>query len=71
MCQALKTDGSRYVLPFRFKNERGKRTSHHLIFVSEHFRGYEIMKDIMSRESTGDTQGVPSFEYNLVNFLPR
>ena len=61
LCQALKAYGSRYVLPFRFKNDKGKRTSHHLIFVSKDFRGYDIMKDIMSRESTSYTQGVPSF----------
>ena len=71
LCQALKSYGSRYVLPFRFKNDKGIRTSHHLFFVSKHFRGYEIMKQIMSRESTSDTQGVPSFEYNPVDFLPR
>lgn len=71
LCQALKAYGSRYVLPFRFKNNRGIRTSHHLIFVSKHFRGYEIMKDIMSRESTSNTQGVPSFEYNPADFLPQ
>ena len=71
LCQALKAYGSRYVLPFRFKNNKGVRTSHHLIFVSKHFRGYEIMKDIMSRESTSDTQGVPSFEYNPADFLPQ
>jgi len=71
LCQALKTYGSRYVLPFRFKNERGKRTSHHLIFVSKHFRGYEIMKDIMARESTAEKQGVPTFDYNPADFLPR
>ncbi len=71
LCQALKTYGSRYVLPFRFKNDKGKRTSHHLIFVSKNFRGYEIMKDIMTRESTSHTQGVPSFEYNPSDFLPR
>ena len=71
LCQALKSYGSRYVLPFRFKNDRGKRTSHHLIFISKHFRGYEIMKDIMARESTSDTQGVPSFEYNPADFLPQ
>ncbi len=70
LSQALKAYGSRYVLPFRFKNE-GKRTSHHLIFVSKHFRGYEIMKDIMARESTGDMEGVPSFEYNPADFLPK
>lgn len=71
LCQSLKEYGSRYVLPFRFKNDKGKRTSHHLIFVSKHFRGYEIMKDIMSHESTSNTQGVPSFEYNPADFLPK
>lgn len=71
LCQALKAYGSRYVLPFSFKNDKGKRTSRHLIFVSKHSRGYEIMKDIMSGESTSDTQGVPSFEYNPADFLPR
>jgi three-Cys-motif partner protein len=71
LCQALKSYGSRYVLPFRFKNNRGKRTSHHLIFVSKSFRGYEIMKDIMARESSSNTHGVPSFEYNPADFLPK
>jgi len=64
IAEALKEMGGRYVLPFRFTDERGSRTKHHLIFVSKHFRGYEIMKDIMSRESSGGNQGVPSFEYN-------
>ena len=71
LCQALKAYGSRYVLPFRFKNDKGKRTSHHLIFVSKHFRGYEIMKNIMARESTSATEGVPSFEYNPADLLSR
>lgn len=71
LCQAIKSYGSRYVLPFRFKNDRGKRTSHHLIFVSKHFRGYEIMKDIMAHESTSNMQDVPSFEYNPADLLPK
>jgi three-Cys-motif partner protein len=62
--QALKDMGGRYVLPFRFRSDSGARTSHHLVFVSKHVRGYEIMKDIMARESTSTEQGVPSFEYN-------
>ena len=61
---ALKGMGGKYVLPFRFRDERGSRTNHHLIFVSKDFKGYEIMKDIMSRESSTTNQGVPSFEYN-------
>jgi three-Cys-motif partner protein len=64
ICESLKKMGGKYVLPFRFKQENGKRTSHHLIFVSKHFKGYEIMKGIMAKESSEQNQGVPSFEYN-------
>jgi len=64
LCQALKDSGGRYVLPFNFKNDRGNRTSHHLIFISKNLKGYEIMKDIMAGESSKITQGVPSFEYS-------
>ena len=35
--QALKEMGGKYVLPFSFKNESGKRTSHNLVFVSKAF----------------------------------
>ncbi|BFM38924.1 three-Cys-motif partner protein TcmP [Synechocystis sp. LKSZ1] len=64
ICEALKAMGGQYVLPFRFRHEIGNRTSHHLIFVSKHVKGYEIMKEIMAKESSEQTQGVPSFEYN-------
>lgn len=64
LCDALKSYGSKYVLPFRFRNSSGTRTSHHLIFLSKNFRGYEIMKDIMYNESSERTNGVASFEYN-------
>ena len=62
--QSLKVEAGKYVLPFCFKTADGKRSSHHLIFVSKHIRGYQIMKDIMAKESTESKQGVPSFEYN-------
>ncbi|RJX16699.1 MAG: three-Cys-motif partner protein TcmP [Desulforudis sp.] len=62
--QALRQLGGKYVLPFRFRNNRGTRTSHHLIFVSKHLRGYNIMKEIMARRSSRSEFGVPSFEYN-------
>ena len=71
LCQALREYGNKFVLPFRFRNEVGKRTSHHLIFVSKHFRGYEIMKDVMAKESTSDEQGVASFQYNPADLLPQ
>ena len=62
--EALKEMGGKYILPFGFKNNNGKRTSHHLIFVSKHVKGYEIMKEIMAKESSTANQGVASFEYN-------
>ena len=64
LAQEIKQMGGNYVLPFTFKNRRGTRTSHKLIFVSKHFRGYSIMKDIMAAESSTDDEGVPSFTYS-------
>jgi three-Cys-motif partner protein len=64
LSQSLKDMGAAYVLPFAFKNDRGTRTSHHLVFATKHFRGYEIMKGIMAKESSEHHQGVPSFEYS-------
>jgi hypothetical protein len=61
---ALIDAGAKFVLPFRFRNNKGTRTTHHLIFVTKHLRGYEIMKEIMAKESSHDDQGVPSFEYS-------
>jgi three-Cys-motif partner protein len=57
------SEGDKYVLPFEFKNDRGTRTKHHLIFVSKHPLGYKIMKGIMAKESSNNDQGVPSFDY--------
>ncbi len=63
LSMALKECGIAYVLPFTFKSEEGTRTKHHLIFASKHFKGYEIMKGIMAKESSEQEQGVASFAY--------
>lgn len=63
LSQALKGMGGKFVLPFTFKDENGLRTSHHLIFVSKNVKGYEIMKQIMAKESSISEQGVASFTY--------
>ena len=62
--EALHDAGASYVLPFCFKDAHRNCTSHHLILATKHPLGYQIMKDIMARESSSDVQGVPSFEYN-------
>jgi len=67
LSQSLKSLGASYVLPFTFKDDNGSRTTHHLIFVTKDFKGYEIMKEIMAKESSQYTQGVPSFEYSRVS----
>ncbi len=64
IAEAIKELGGKYVLPFRFRNAAGTRSTHHLIFVSKHVRGYEIMKEIMAKESSTHDQGVPSLEYS-------
>ena len=64
LANAIRQSGGKHVLPFTFKSASGARTSHMLIFVTKHFKGYSIMKDIMARESSTEDQGVPSFCYS-------
>lgn len=64
LVKALQDMGGEYVLPFRFIDDWGTRTSHHLIFVSKNVLGYSIMKEIMAAECSRAEQGVPTFEYN-------
>jgi hypothetical protein len=64
MCAALHDMGGSFVLPFRFHSKRGTRITHHLFFVTKHFKGYSLMKDIMYAHATGRTEGIINFEYN-------
>lgn len=63
LIEALRELGAEFVLPFCFKDERGTRTSHHLVFATKHPRGYRIMKEIMAKHSSEKHQGVASFGY--------
>ncbi|MAJ76643.1 three-Cys-motif partner protein TcmP [Sulfitobacter sp. TMED3] len=62
MSTALREMGGEFVLPFRFRNDAGRLT-HHLVFVTKNFKGYDVMKSIMAKASTTSDQGVPSFAY--------
>jgi three-Cys-motif partner protein len=66
LSKAIQESGVTYVLPFTFKSEKGTRTKHHLVFASKNFKGYEIMKEIMAKESSEQDQGVASFAYSSV-----
>ena len=63
LTEALRKLGAEYVLPFCFKDENGRRTSHHLVFATKHPLGYRIMKEIMAKHSSEEHQGVASFGY--------
>ena len=60
----IKELGGKFIVPFAFEQTSRSRTSHYLIFVSKDFKGYEIMKDIMAKESSTEDEGVPSFKYS-------
>lgn len=62
-CKSLSKDNERYTLPFRFKDLHKNRTSHYLIFITKHPKGYEVMKDIMCNESSNKIDGVGSFSF--------
>ena len=66
LISAMIDAGAKFVLPFRFRNNSGNRTTHFLVFVTKHQTGYEIMKEIMAVESSHSDQGVPSLEYSPV-----
>ena len=66
---ALTAAYGRFVLLFRFEHEKRSGTSHYLTFVSKNQTGYEIMKEIMAKESSSAVQGVPSFEYSMATLL--
>jgi three-Cys-motif partner protein len=61
--QALKAMGFKYVHPFTFMQPEKQRVSHHLIFVSKSYKGYQVMKSITGKESSSHEEGVPSFGY--------
>jgi three-Cys-motif partner protein len=67
LAQSLKSLGGNFVLPFAFKDDNDNRTKHHLVFVTKHRKGYEIMKEIMAKESSRHVQGVASFEFSRVS----
>jgi three-Cys-motif partner protein len=66
LSDSFKELGGKFILSFRFRGGKGNRISHHLVFVTKHIRGYDIMKGIMANASSSHYQGVASFEYSPV-----
>lgn len=55
--------GYEYVIPYVFEKEDKDRTSHYLIFISKRPLGFNIMKQIMYKQSEDKTQGIAKFGY--------
>jgi len=53
--------GGVFVRPFRFK--KGLRTSHMLVFVTTHPKGFRVMTDIMAKEGFVDGKGLAHFTH--------
>ena len=61
--EALKEKCAKFVLPFKFKEGSSDRTSHYLFLTTKHFKGYDIMKSILTKMSSTSFQGVANFEF--------
>lgn len=55
--------GIKFVLPFRFDSEVN-RTSHFIIFFTNHYTGYKVMKQIMYKASIKDPDGIALFRFD-------
>jgi three-Cys-motif partner protein len=65
IASTLKYGGSRrYVVPFSFRDEKGSRTSHHLILVSKHQLANKLIKDVMREHANQRRTGIAGFTYN-------
>ena len=54
-------------LPFGFTVAGTQRESHHLIFLSKHIRGYEIMRDVMLKRNNRTGEDLRSLGYSDIN----
>lgn len=68
VCESLKAAIKRrrggrntYFLPFAMDADKKKMVSYCLVFLTEHHKGFELMKDIMSKESPTDAEEVPLY----------
>lgn len=69
LSQSLSNGGKNLVLPFKFVSETKNQTSHYIILISKSTLGYQIMKDIMAKESTLQEEGIAGFSYIPVKHL--
>lgn len=63
-CDSLKRLGINYTLPYCVRKTSQDSTSHYLIFLTKHEKGYEIMKSTMAKYSSNTDEWIPSFKFD-------
>ncbi|MER2058194.1 MAG: three-Cys-motif partner protein TcmP, partial [Niallia sp.] len=71
LSQSFSDNGKHLILPFKFVSEKKYQTSHYIILISKSPLGYQIMKDIMAKESTLHEEGIAGFSYIPVKHLKK
>ena len=66
ICQRISLIDEEIISPlhYRFRDEYGTRTTHHLFFATKHPLGYAKMKEIMMNQSSEVQEGVGMMEFN-------
>jgi three-Cys-motif partner protein len=62
LAEALNSVKGKFKIEFKFYQEGSKKTSHYVVLVTKHQKGYEVMKETMASLS-GSVDGVPTYEY--------
>lgn len=60
--RASREIGAKYELHLQFNFPYSKRISHHLVFLSKHHRGFDLIKEVMSKESI-KVDGIAQYVY--------
>ena len=55
-----------YMISFAMEYEQNQSTSHYLVFICKHSKGFELMKDIMSVYSLKDASDIPLWIYSTL-----
>lgn len=61
--EALKENGVKYVISFRFVMENKNRTSHYLMFLSKSETAVKIIKDVMAKYGNDTISGISKLEF--------
>ena len=60
--KAARKIGAKYELHLQFNFPYSKKISHHLVFLSKHHRGFDLIKEVMSKESI-KVDGISQYVY--------